>query len=50
MDKCVVRRSVVLPDVNGYGCVIEDSILGPNISLEKDLKQTLISPEGETTF
>ena len=50
MDKCVVRRSVVLPGVNSYGCVIEDSILGPNVSLEKDLKQTLISPEGETTF
>jgi mannose-1-phosphate guanylyltransferase len=50
MDKCVVRRTVVLPGVNGYGCVIEDSILGPNVSLEKDLKQTLISPEGENTF
>ena len=50
MEKCVVRKSVILSGVNIYGSVIEDCIVGPNISLEKDMNRTLISPEGELTF
>jgi mannose-1-phosphate guanylyltransferase len=50
MEKCVVRRSVILSYVNSYGSVIEDCIVGPNISLEKNMNRTLISPEGEITF
>lgn len=50
MEKCVVRKSVILSSVNIYGSVIEDCIVGPNISLEKDMNRTLISPEGELTF
>lgn len=50
MEKCVVRKSVILSGVNIYGSVIEDCIVGPNISLEKDMNRTLISPEGEITF
>jgi mannose-1-phosphate guanylyltransferase len=50
MEKCVVRKSVILSYVNSYGSVIEDSIIGPNVSIEKDMKRTLISPEGEITF
>ena len=50
MEKCVVRRSVILSYVNSYGSVIEDCIVGPNISLERNMNRTLISPEGEITF
>ena len=50
MEKCVVRRSVILSYVNSYGKVIEDCIAGPNISIERDMNRTLISPEGEITF
>ena len=50
MEKCVVRKSVILSGVNIYGSVIEDCIVGPNISLEKDMNRTLISPEGEISF
>lgn len=50
MEKCVIRGSVILSNVNGYGGVVENSIIGPNISFKKDLKRTLISPEGTITF
>ena len=50
MEKCVVRRSVILSYVNSYGSVIEDCIAGPNISIERDMNRTLISPKGKITF
>ena len=50
MEKCVVRKSVILSNVTGYGSVVEDCIIGPGSSFEKDLKRTLISPEGTITF
>ena len=50
MEKCVVRKSVILSNVTGYGSVVEDCIIGPGTSFEKDLKRTLISPEGTITF
>ena len=50
LEKCVVRNSVILSDVEGYGGVIENCILGPKITFEKDLKRTLISPQGKLDF
>ena len=50
MEKCVVRRSVVLSDAKGYGSVVEDCIIGPAITFEKDLNRTLISPQGSVHF
>ena len=50
LEKCVIRNSVILSEVEGYGCVIENSIIGPKILLKEDKKQALIAPEGEITF
>ena len=50
MEKCVVRNSVILSDVKGYGGVVENCILGPEINFESDLRRTLISPRGKLDF
>ena len=50
LEKCVIRKSVILENVEGYGGIIEECIIGPNVSFENDLKRTLISPEGTITF
>ena len=50
LEKCVIRNSVILSEVESYGCVIENSIIGPKILLKEDKKQALIAPEGEITF
>ena len=50
IEKCVIRGSVILSNVNGYGSVVEDCIIGPEISFEKDLRRTLISPKGTIAF
>jgi mannose-1-phosphate guanylyltransferase len=50
MEKCVVRGSVILSNVKGYGGVIENCILGPEITFENNLKRTLISPHGKLDF
>ena len=50
LEKCVVRKSVILSDVKGYGGVVEESIIGPEISFDTDIEQTLISPEGQRKF
>ena len=50
LEKCVVRKSVILSDVKGYGGVVEKSIIGPEISFDTDIEQTLISPEGQRKF
>tara|TARA_B100001250_G_scaffold308396_1_gene270302 strand:- start:209 stop:1165 length:957 start_codon:yes stop_codon:yes gene_type:complete len=50
MEKCVIRDSVILDNVNGYGGIIKNCIIGPNISFKEDLDRTLISPEGTITF
>jgi len=50
LEKCVIRNSVILSDVNGYGAVIEYSIIGPNRQIKEDVKRCLISPEGKTIF
>ena len=50
MEKCVIRRSVILSNVSGYGSVVEDCIIGPNASFENDLTRSLISPKGTISF
>jgi len=50
LEKCVIRESVILSYVKGYGGVIEESIIGPKISFDSDHKRTLISPEGKMNF
>ena len=50
MEKCVVRNTVILSDVVGYGGVVESCILGPEINFENDLERTLISPQGKLDF
>ena len=50
LEKCVIRNSVILSDVESYGCIVENSIIGPEISLKEDKKQILSSPKGEITF
>lgn len=50
MEKCVIRNTVILSDVVGYGGVVESCILGPEINFEDDMKRTLISPQGKRDF
>jgi hypothetical protein len=50
MEKCVIRRTVILSDVKGYGGIIEDCVIGPEITFENNLKRTLISPHGKLDF
>ena len=50
MEKCVVRNTVILSNVVGYGGVVESCILGPEINFETDLERTLISPQGKLDF
>ena len=50
MEKCVIRNSVILDGVNGYGGIVEKCIIGPNISFKQNLDRTLISPEGTIVF
>ena len=50
IEKCVISESVILADSKIYGATINRSIIGPNISLNQDTKNALISPEGEKVF
>ena len=50
MKKCVIRESVILSNVSGYGGIVKNCIIGPNISFKEDLDRTLISPEGTVNF
>jgi len=50
IEKCVISESVILADSKIYGATINTSIIGPNISLNQDTKNALISPEGEKVF
>ena len=50
MEKCVVRKSVILSNVSGYGSVVEECIIGPDVSFENDLTRSLISPKGAISF
>ena len=50
MEKCVIRKSVILSNVSGYGSVVEECIIGPDVSFENDLTRSLISPKGTISF
>ena len=50
IEKCVIKDSVILNNVKGYGGIVKNCIIGPNVSFKEDLDQTLISPEGTITF
>ena len=50
IEKCVISESVILADSKIYGATINTSIIGPNISLNQDTKNALISPEGKKVF
>jgi len=50
MEKCVIRKSVILSNVSGYGSVVEECIIGPDISFKNDLTRSLISPKGTISF
>ena len=50
IEKCVISESVILADSNIYGAIIKKSIIGPNISLNQDIENTLVAPEGEKVF
>mgnify|MGYP001280446442 FL=1 len=50
IEKCVISDSVILPGTKLYGGTITNSIVGPNISLNKDVNRTLITPEGKKVF
>ena len=50
IEKCVISESVILADSKIYGATISTSIIGPDISLNQDIDNTLIAPEGEKVF
>jgi len=50
IEKCVIKDSVILNNVKGYGGIVKNCIIGPNVSFKEDLDQALISPEGTITF
>jgi len=50
IEKSLISNSVVLSDCKIYGATISNSIIGPRISLKKDVENTLIAPEGEKVF
>ena len=50
IEKSMISNSVILSDSKIYGATISNSIIGPKISLKKDVESTLIAPEGEKVF
>ena len=50
IEKSVISNTVILSDSKIYGSTINNSIIGPNISLNHDVENTIISPEGEKIF
>ena len=50
IEKSMISNSVILSDSKIYGATISNSIIGPKISLKKDVERTLIAPEGEKVF
>ena len=50
IEKSVISNTVVLSDSKIYGSTINNSIIGPNISLNHDVENTIIAPEGEKIF
>ena len=50
IEKSVISNTVILSDSKIYGSTINNSIIGPNISLNHDVENTIITPEGEKIF
>ena len=50
IEKSVISNTVILSDSKIYGTTINNSIIGPNISLNHDVEITIIAPEGEKIF
>ena len=50
IEKSVISNTVILSDSKIYGTTINNSIIGPNISLNHDVENTIIAPEGEKIF
>jgi mannose-1-phosphate guanylyltransferase len=50
LDKCVVRRSVLLAGASATGAVIEDCILGPSVVVDSDRSRMVLAAEGELQF
>ena len=50
LDKCVVRRSVLLAGASATGAVIEDCILGPGVAVGDDCSRMVLTAEGELRF
>lgn len=50
IEKSVISNTVILSDCKIYGSTINNSIIGPNISLNRDVDNTIIAPEGEKIF
>ena len=47
LDKCVVRRSVLLTGASATGAVIEDCILGTGVTVEGDCSRMVLTAEGK---
>ena len=50
LDRCVVRRSVLLAGASATGAVIEDCILGPGVAVEGDRSRMVLAAEDELRF
>ena len=50
IEKSVISDSVILSDCKIYGATIKKSIIGPDVSLNHDIENTVIAPEGEKIF
>ena len=50
LDKCVVRRSVLLAGASATGAIIEDCILGPGVAVGDDCSRMVLAAEGELRF
>ena len=50
IEKSVISDSVILSDCKIYGATIKKSIIGPDVSLNHDSENTVITPEGEKIF
>jgi len=47
LNKCVVRRSVLLAGASATGAVIEDCILGTGVTVEGDCSRMVLTAEGK---
>ena len=50
IEKSVISDSVILSDCKMYGATLKNSIVGPDISINNDIQNTLVTLEGERVF